>query len=519
MKLFLDRNKTLLPRIDEIYLLTRLITLAGVVGFSYYHGAVHDNATLFWAVLATFAAHIAVFWSGMKGHFDLKLAYLGGIVYDLIFIPLAIALAGNMYSSLFFLFFITISVAAYVLTFRFSFGVTATATVLFSLLEVDGLVSLSPLDFGLHLLFLWVYYSAISYVSEYMRKSESRLVKLFNTLNMRTAELERSQAQLEVIYENTRTLGSLLDVDGIIKEVLRIMSQTLRYKYCSIVQRDQWGHFFYRARAVDGRMNLHLKAIKETGNDLISKVASAGEAIRLKETIGRDDYNPLFERARSVMLVPMLAHGHFKGLLLAESNNHDHFSDRDMDQLSSVARSAALAMENAELHRRTEELTMTDELTNTYNYRYFVHKLEEEKKRALRYDLPLSLIMVDIDWFKKINDSYGHEVGNMVLEELSQIIKGCIRDVDIFCRYGGEEFVVILPQTPVREAEQIGERIRSEVETRVMTYEENIRLKITVSVGVSAFPENGRSHEELVSAADQALYQAKGSGKNLVKCV
>jgi diguanylate cyclase (GGDEF)-like protein len=148
-----------------------------------------------------------------------------------------------------------------------------------------------------------------------------------------------------------------------------------------------------------------------------------------------------------------------------------------------------------------------------------VHKLEEEKKRALRYDLPLSLIMVDIDWFKKINDSYGHEVGNMVLEELSQIIKGCIRDVDIFCRYGGEEFVVILPQTPVREAEQIGERIRSEVETRVMTYEENIRLKITVSVGVSAFPENGRSHEELVSAADQALYQAKGSGKNLVKCV
>jgi diguanylate cyclase (GGDEF)-like protein len=183
-----------------------------------------------------------------------------------------------------------------------------------------------------------------------------------------------------------------------------------------------------------------------------------------------------------------------------------------------VARSAALALENAELHKKTEGLTIIDELTEAYNYRYFVQKLQEEKRRALRYDLPLSLIMVDIDWFKKLNDTHGHEAGNTVLRHLSQIIKGCIRDVDIFSRYGGEEFVIILPQTSQREATTIGERIRERVENAEIDAGTAGRLTITVSVGISSFPENGKSQEDLVSVADQALYRAKGEGRNLV-CV
>ena len=177
-----------------------------------------------------------------------------------------------------------------------------------------------------------------------------------------------------------------------------------------------------------------------------------------------------------------------------------------------------MALENAELHKRTEELTIIDELTETFNYRYFVQKLQEEKRRALRYTVPLSLIMVDIDWFKKLNDTYGHEVGNVVLREISNIIKRCVRDVDLFARYGGEEFAVILPQTGVGEAHRIGERIREQVEKTVVDAGSAGKLRVTVSVGISSFPENGKSHEELVTVADQALYKAKGEGKNLV-CV
>jgi diguanylate cyclase (GGDEF)-like protein len=163
-------------------------------------------------------------------------------------------------------------------------------------------------------------------------------------------------------------------------------------------------------------------------------------------------------------------------------------------------------------------LSIVDELTDSYNYRYFIQKFQEEKKRAVRYSLPLSIIMIDIDWFKKFNDGYGHEIGNVVLRELAGVIKECIRDVDIFSRYGGEEFVVILPQTPLSEAQVIGERIRSQVEAAVIDTVTRGTVRITVSIGVSSYPENGRSEEELITVADQALYRAKDSGKNLV-CV
>ncbi|MCB2230179.1 sensor domain-containing diguanylate cyclase [bacterium] len=516
MKLFLDRNRTLLPRVDVIYLVTRTLTLIGFSWFAYDSGFIAAYPTTFWLVFATFVAHLGVFTTAMRGNFDLKLAYLSAIIYDLMFVPVAISLAGGLASSMYLLFFITISVAAYVLTFWFATVSVALVSAAYVYLVVGEVSIENALDFGLRLAFLWAYYLAISYVSRYLRKSEARLIKLFNTLNLRTAELEKSQAQLEVFYENTRTLGGILDEDGIVKELIRIMSNTLRYQYCAVVQLDRWNHFYYRARSMDGRPNWLFKAIDHDGSELIKRVIKIEEPVRVKDIAARDDYRPMEPKARSALLVPMIAHGKPKGVLIAESIGVDHFTERDMQQFTSVARSAAMALDNAELHRRTEELTMIDELTATYNYRYFVHKLEEEKKRALRYDLPLSIIMVDIDWFKKINDSYGHESGNVVLRELSNVIKRCIRDVDIFCRYGGEEFAVILPQTAKMEAEHIGERIRSQVEEMIINTEKDEKLKITVSVGVSAYPENGRSHEDLVTAADQALYRAKGSGKNLV---
>ena len=516
MKLFLDRHRTLLPRIDVIYLLTRILTLVGLMWFAVNGDFLSRYPFLFWTILITFVAHIFVFYFAIRDRFDLKLAYLSAIIYDIIFVPFFLTIAGGFDSSAFLLFFLTISISAYVLTFWFATGVVGTVSIVYLLLVIPDLTLDRIFDLGMRIVFFWIFYLAISYASEYMRKSETRLMKVFDTLNMRTAELERSQAQLEVIYENTRTLASILDVEGIIKEVIRIMSQTLGYQHAAIVQQDKWGHFYYRARCEAGHSNFQFRAIPEAESELVSRVSSMAEAIRLKEISDRTDYVPLSKQAASAMLVPMVAHGQTKGVLIAESIAHNFYTDRDVQQLTSVARSASLAIENAELHRRMEELTIIDELTEAYNYRYFVHVLEEEKKRALRYDLPLSIIMVDIDWFKKINDSYGHEAGNKVLRTLSRIIKQCIRDVDIFTRYGGEEFAIILPQTPLSEASRIGERIRSQVEQTIIEVDELKRLKITVSVGVSAFPENGKSHEELVSLADQALYKAKGAGKNLV---
>jgi diguanylate cyclase (GGDEF)-like protein len=519
MKLFLDRNKTLLPRIDVVFLLTRVLTFVSICWFAAYGGYSDTDSRLFYIVVGSYALLIGLFLAGMYGRFDLKLAYLGSIIYDVIFLPLFILYTGGLDSSFFLFFYLTVSVAAYVMTFPVALAVTLVLTLLY--------VGVMLPEFELHDLFgftvriglMWTYFLALSYVSEYMRKSERRLMKLFNTLNMRTSELEKSQAQLEMIYENTRVLASLLGPDDVVREVMRIMGDTLGYTEYAMIMKNARGEFYYRARSIDGRTSFSLRPLTERRSGFVARVAQSDEPIRVNDLSTRNDYRSLSDRSRSAIIIPMTLHGQASGLLVAESDQIGFFGERDEQLLSVVARSAGLAMENAQLLKRTEELSIIDELTNSYNYRYFVQKLQEEKKRAVRYHLPLSIIMIDIDWFKKLNDGYGHEAGNIVLKELASITKVCIRDVDIFARYGGEEFVVILPQTPLEEAQRIGERIRAQVETSIIeTGPKTGKVKITVSIGVSSYPENGRSEEELVSVADQALYRAKGSGKNLV-CV
>jgi diguanylate cyclase (GGDEF)-like protein len=518
MKLFLDRNKTLLPRVDVIFLMTRILVFLLVCFFAVFGDYEPGDRMLWVVVTCTYGLLLGLFFFAIRHKFDLKLAYLGSILYDVMFLPLFVTFTGGMNSSFYLLFYLTISVAAYVLTLPFALTVTAVLSGIYTLAVFPNAVVGDMLGFSVRVGFMWLAFLALSYVSDYMRKSEHRLMKLFDTLNMRTSELEKSQALLEMIYENTRILAGMLDPDSVVREVMQIMNGTLQYKCCALVLRDESRGYYYRARIANGTTSYNPKAMEIGEKDLIVRVVRGQESVRINDAAGRDDYQMLDTHTRSVILVPLTAHGRVSGLLVAESAESSFFSSRDEQLLSVVARSAGLALENAELHKRTEELSTIDELTGAYNYRYFIQKFQEEKKRAVRYDLPLSVIMVDIDWFKKLNDSYGHEIGNMVLKSLTQTIKKCVRDVDIFARYGGEEFVVILPQTPQSEAYHIGERIRDQVEKTLIDAGTAGKLKVTVSVGVSSFPENGKSEEELVSVADQALYQAKGSGKNLV-CV
>lgn len=516
MKLFLDRNKTLLPRIDVIYLLTRFMALLGIAWFTFYGDYSQTERTMFYVILGTFSVHLGVFYAAVKEKFDIKLAYLSAIIYDLILIPMIIQHTGDFSSSFYLMYYLTISVAAYVLAFWFATAIALIATISYLISILPDLQMQGIFDIAMRLGFIWAYYLAVSYASDHLRRSEKRLLNLFDTLNQRTSELEKSQAQLEMIYENSRILASILDAESVVNEVMKIMGEILGYHSYAMVFKDRAGKLYFRARSANGENSFHPRPCPPEGTELVRKIIELGEPACLKNIITRFDYKPLSADSRSLMLVPLTLHSTAMGVLVAESNNENKFHDKDIQMLSIVARSAALALENADLHRRTEELTINDELTETFNYRYFVQKLQEEKRRAARYNSPLSLIMVDIDWFKKLNDSYGHEIGNLVLRCLSEIIKKCIRDVDVFCRYGGEEFVIILPQTPQVEATQIAERIRQQIEKAVIDTAKAGKLKVTVSVGLTSYPENGKSQDELLGVADQALYRAKGKGRNLV---
>ena len=249
-------------------------------------------------------------------------------------------------------------------------------------------------------------------------------------------------------------------------------------------------------------------------------VVHSAEPKRLIDLEQNEKYIPSLKDAKSAMIVPMISHGKVIGILQAESTRVNRFSEIDQKIASILAASAAMAYENSRLHNELEKMVVIDELTGVYNYRYFSEKLADEIKRATRYRQALSLIMVDLDWFKRINDTYGHEAGNVLLKGVVRVIAQNIRDTDTLARYGGEEFIVILPQTDHDDAQIIAERIRSEIERS--SFGDGIKhpkLSATVSVGITTYPDNGHGEDELVQLVDQAMYLAKGSGKNAVVTV
>ncbi len=168
--------------------------------------------------------------------------------------------------------------------------------------------------------------------------------------------------------------------------------------------------------------------------------------------------------------------------------------------------------------QETRGSAILDELTRTYNYRYFQDRIVQEIKAAHRYGRGLSLLMVDIDDFKKFNDRNGHLAGNVALKKIARVFKKCVRAVDIVCRYGGEEFAIILPETLRKGALAAAEKIRLQVEKAPIPGKETQpRKTVTVSLGVAAFPTDASNTEELIERADAALYRAKASGKNRVE--
>lgn len=520
MKIFQDKGKTLLPRVDSIFLLSRFLILLGAVWMFFTSELTSGDALLLGTLIVAFIVQLAISAYLIKVvQLDLKKAYLSVILFDLILVSVLVKLTGGFESDMFLFYYLIAAFTSYILVFRFAMIVTALISAAYFMIIYDGLYTSEIAVLVTRVGIMWFLSLAVAFVSDYVRRSEHRLLKLFDTLNQRTAELEKTQANLEMIYENSRVLTGILDVNGVTKEVMRIIGELLAYPASALLLTGPGGNLIYRGRNISGHSNFHLKAADGDRNELIKRVAQQSEPVTVVDVTGRKDYQPMRPSTKAVLLVPMIAHGKIIGVLLAESPKQGFFTNKDEKMVSVVARSAAMAIDNAMLHRKMEELTITDELTGIYNYRYFTQKLKEEQRRAERYSSPLSLIMLDVDWFKKFNDTYGHEVGNIVLKGITGVIKKCIRDVDILARYGGEEFVVLLPQTPKVEVSRIGERIRQQIEEASFGGGNDLpELKVTVSIGVTSFPENAKPYDELLSTADKALYKAKDAGKNLV-CV
>ena len=177
---------------------------------------------------------------------------------------------------------------------------------------------------------------------------------------------------------------------------------------------------------------------------------------------------------------------------------------------------SSLALENAIRYTTVKNLLNIDELTGLYNYRYLEISLEREIKRADRFGLNLSVVFLDIDHLKAVNDSHGHLVGSRILKEVGALIKQSVREVDIIVRYGGDEYTVLLVETGTGGAAIVAERIRKAIESHTFVINDSLRLRLTASLGYASYPGDSASKVELLEMADQAMYYGKASGKNTV---
>lgn len=229
--------------------------------------------------------------------------------------------------------------------------------------------------------------------------------------------------------------------------------------------------------------------------------------------------NPVMlkEGIRSLIASPLKAEGRIMGILYVDDFIPRVFTAREISLLSLLSSIAAMAIEKTRLLENTRLMAITDELTGLYNHRHFRQQLNLEISRAARYHRSLSLMMIDIDYFKNYNDTNGHVKGNEVLKELGRILKEMSREVDIVARYGGEEFSIIMPETERAKARTLSERLRKKIEThRFENAHKQPNKKLTVSIGAASYPRNAANAFDLIEQADRALYEAKRAGRNRV---
>lgn len=222
---------------------------------------------------------------------------------------------------------------------------------------------------------------------------------------------------------------------------------------------------------------------------------------------------------RSLMCVPVKSRGRVIGVMEFGGSEIEPFTKSDLDFLMKIANYISLAIERVTLYQKMAELAVTDDLTKLFNSRYLNRTIEVEIQRSERSKTSVSLIFMDIDNFKHVNDNFGHLVGSKVLVETGQLLMKSLRCIDIIARYGGDEFVIVLPQTLPESAMRVAERLRRLIERNIFLKKDGYNIRLTASFGVASYPRSAKTKEELIKLADDAMYKVKSYTKNGVYAI
>lgn len=469
--------------------------------------------TILYFLLAYAIISMVFGWILRKQFFETDKLYFVSQFSDAAMIALVVRLTGGLNSDFYLAFFPIVALAAvYCVRIYTIFGALWYG--------LCYLLSVTSFSFTadqwktviLRMVFIWSVGLVTYSVAHLMRSSEKKLLKTLDILNERTWELESSQTQISDIYETTRVLSGILDLEHLLGEILRVAQRIFHLKTCRIFLSSEAGDCLYLYAGLENG-NRHIFEVpipykRDPENEVVK---NQGSVINIPKLSSQ-------EKDPGQIDMPLISRGNVIGVMQVAPEAGKISSNKDRRFLMVFAGAAAVAVDNSLLHKKTEELTIIDALTELYNFRYFRNKLADELRRADRYRQKLSVLMMDLDHFKEINDRFGHQTGNVILREVSAIIRHCVRDIDVVARYGGEEFVVILPQTDEGEASVIAERIRDSIEKFLFADSQGRReIRMTISIGIAMYPEGVHSLDQLLEKVDKALYKAKADGRNVVK--
>ncbi len=301
------------------------------------------------------------------------------------------------------------------------------------------------------------------------------------------AEAERRARALSFLVELGRTLASTLELDPLLRALADRAVRGLSLEALEVLLAD------------------------DATGDLVVRAVHGGSEARLGERVRPGDALAGFETARMMQGDELLG-------VLALRKPRGAAVDADEARLvDSVASLAAMAIANARLHQKMVRLSQTDTLTGAHNRRSLFARLDQELERTRRFHHPMALALVDVDRFRQYNDALGHGAGDAVLKTVAGLLGGTVRKVDLVARYGGEEFAIVLAGTDRAAAERTAEKLRMTVEAAALPHPAAEPGRVTISIGIAVFPEDGPDLGALVDAADSALYAAKRAGRNAVR--
>jgi len=332
-----------------------------------------------------------------------------------------------------------------------------------------------------------------------------------------TSQVRMSQ-ELTIFHDVAKALTSSLNLDSILQTIMEKMAEYFRPDTWSLLMVDEEKDELYFAIAVGAASDVLTKVRLKVGEGLAGWVARHGQPLIVPDVKADPRFSSRLDeltqlKTQSVICVPLRSKHRVLGVIQLVNANVG-LSENEMFFLQALSDYAAIAIENARSVEKIQELTITDDCTGLFNARHLYKTLETEVYRSARFGYQFSVIFIDLDHFKQVNDTHGHLVGSRLLAEIGYLIKAQLRLIDFAFRYGGDEFVVLLPQTSKDQAVVVARRLQESLRTGTFCTEQGLNLPVRASMGLATFPHDAQTPHDIIRQADEMMYVVKNTTRD-----